>query len=110
MKKQLLIGTFALASLFAAAQTPFFQNVPYRGAFAPEPATPWTAGWTNFDPQNTTYPNTTVTVPGGDITTNTTWTANNTYLLDDGYVYVTGGATLTIEPGTVIRGDRKSVV
>lgn len=110
MKKQLLIGTFALASLFAAAQTPFFQNVPYRGAFAPEPATPWTAGWTNFDPQNTAYPNTTVTVPGGDITTNTTWTANNTYLLDDGYVYVTGGATLTIEPGTVIRGQGKGTL
>ena len=39
-----------------------------------------------------------------DITTNTTWTANNTYLLK-GFIHVANGATLTIEPGTVIQGD-----
>lgn len=110
MKKQVLIGTLALASLAASAQTPFFSSVPYRGAFAPEPAAPWTAGWTNFDPQNTDYGAPTVTVNGGDITTNTTWTANNVYLLNDGYVYVTNNATLTIEPGTVIRGAGKGTL
>lgn len=110
MKKQLLIGALALASFTAVAQSPFFQAVPYRGAFAPEPATPWTAGWTNFNPQNTVYPATTVNVPGGDITTNTTWTSNNVYLLNDGYVYVTNGATLTIEAGTVIRGTGKGTL
>jgi len=36
-----------------------------------------------------------------DITTSTTWTANNVYDLR-AQVYVTSGATLTIEPGTVI--------
>ncbi|HNM27830.1 MAG TPA: hypothetical protein PKL15_20455, partial [Saprospiraceae bacterium] len=45
------------------------------------------------------------TVVTGDITTNTTWTKNNTYLLS-GFVYVTNGAVLTIEPGTVIKGDK----
>jgi hypothetical protein len=110
MKKTLLIGMIALSGLMAKAQTAFFEGVPYKGAFAPQPATPWTAGWTNFDPLNTVYPATTVTVPGGDITTNTTWTANNVYLLDDGYVYVTNGATLTIEPGTVIRGQGKGTL
>ncbi|MFN8278359.1 MAG: T9SS type A sorting domain-containing protein [Chitinophagales bacterium] len=45
----------------------------------------------------------TVTV-SGDITANTTWTKNNQYLLT-GFVYVKNGATLTIEPGTVIKGD-----
>jgi hypothetical protein len=40
----------------------------------------------------------------GDITANETWTRNNHYLLS-GYVYVTNNATLTIESGTVIRGD-----
>ncbi|MBL7827854.1 MAG: hypothetical protein JNJ57_14590, partial [Saprospiraceae bacterium] len=44
-------------------------------------------------------------VVSGDISTNTTWTKNNTYLLS-GFVYVTGGATLTIEAGTVIKGDK----
>lgn len=111
MKKQLLIGTLALASFAAVAQTPFFSSVPYRGAFAPEPATPWTAGWTNFDPQTTNYGAPTVTYGAGqEITTNTTWTANNVYLLDDAYIYVTGGATLTIEPGTVIRGAGKGTL
>jgi Secretion system C-terminal sorting domain len=41
----------------------------------------------------------------GFINENTTWTANNTYVLN-GFVYVTDCATLTIEPGTVIKGDK----
>jgi hypothetical protein len=40
-----------------------------------------------------------------NIEQNTTWTAENTYLLV-GYVYVRSGATLTIQPGTVIKGDK----
>ena len=43
----------------------------------------------------------------GDITTNTTWSKTNTYLLN-GFVYVKNGATLTIEAGTVIKGDNLS--
>lgn len=43
----------------------------------------------------------------GDITVNTTWTKNNEYLLN-GFVYVKNGATLTIEPGTLIKGDKAS--
>lgn len=39
------------------------------------------------------------------ITTSTTWTASNKYLLK-GFVYVRSGATLTIEPGTIIKGDK----
>ncbi|GAB3424045.1 hypothetical protein [Niabella aquatica] len=38
---------------------------------------------------------------------NTTWTANNKYILK-GFIYVANGATLTIEPGTVIKGDKAS--
>jgi hypothetical protein len=48
----------------------------------------------------------TVTV-SGDIATNTTWTADKIYTLK-GFVYVTEGATLTIEPGTIIKGDKVS--
>jgi hypothetical protein len=40
----------------------------------------------------------------GDITTNTTWFADTTYTLK-GFVHVANGATLTIEAGTVIKGD-----
>ena len=85
-----------------ALTDPFFDNVSYIGAFG---STDWTAGWSNFNPQTTVYPATTVTIPAGDITTNTIWSASNVYLLN-GWVYVKAGATLTIEPGTIIRGDK----
>ncbi len=39
------------------------------------------------------------------ITTNTTWTANKKYLLK-GNIYVQAPAELTIEPGTIIMGDK----
>lgn len=41
----------------------------------------------------------------GDIATATTWTADKIYLLK-GNVFVTGNSTLTIEPGTIIKGDK----
>lgn len=49
-----------------------------------------------------------VDVEAGDITTSTTWTKDHIYVLK-GYVWVTGG-TLTIEPGTVIRGETGSAL
>jgi hypothetical protein len=39
-----------------------------------------------------------------DITTSTTWSASNVYRLTK-QIYVKNGATLTIEPGTVIASD-----
>ncbi|MES2829618.1 MAG: hypothetical protein V4687_15765 [Bacteroidota bacterium] len=42
-----------------------------------------------------------------DVTANTTWTADKIYLLK-GNIFVTGNATLTIEPGTIIKGDKAS--
>jgi len=45
-----------------------------------------------------------------DITANTTWTNNNTYQLQGGFIYVTNNATLTIEPGTLIYGNLSSLV
>lgn len=41
------------------------------------------------------------------ISSNTTWSNDRQYLLQ-GYVYVTSGATLTIQPGTIIKGDKVS--
>ncbi len=54
-----------------------------------------------------TPPATNRVVVSTNITTNTTWTSNNVYELQGG-VQVTGGATLTIQPGTVIEGQRGS--
>jgi hypothetical protein len=42
-----------------------------------------------------------------NITANTTWSRANTYILD-GRVFVTSGVTLTIEPGTVIKGRARA--
>ncbi len=39
-----------------------------------------------------------------EITTNTTWTSNNAYFINDVAVFVRRPATLTIEPGTVVLG------
>ena len=44
----------------------------------------------------------------GDISSDTTWTSNNIYVLKE-YVFVTGG-TLTIQPGTTIKGDTGSAL
>lgn len=51
---------------------------------------------------------TVVNVPGGDITSDTVWTADHVYVLE-GYVFVTSG-TLKIEPGTVIQGKNGSAL
>jgi hypothetical protein len=81
---------------------PFFDQVSYRGAFGT--SEDWTAGWANWDPQNTNYGTPTVIVEG-ELTASTTWTSTNIYLIK-GFYYVRDGATLTIQPGTVIRGDQ----
>lgn len=101
MKKKLLA---VLPVLFTAILTNAQELTSYRGAFAPAPTAMWTENWVNWDPQNTAYPATNVNVGANShITTNTTWTSNNTYLLQ-GLVYVDSLVTLTIQPGTVIRG------
>ncbi len=45
----------------------------------------------------------TVYTISGNITTNTRWYGNSKYMLN-GFVYVQDGVTLTIEPGTIIKG------
>lgn len=52
-------------------------------------------------------PNGEINTITGSIKTNTTWKASDQYLLSD-FVYVEAGAILTIEPGTVIKGDKNS--
>lgn len=80
-----------------------FTTTTYRGAFAPAPEAMWTDTWTEFNPQDKVYPTPTVSI-SANITTNTTWTAGNTYTLA-GQIYVKNNATLTIEPGVIIRSN-----
>jgi hypothetical protein len=51
-----------------------------------------------------TLPDLALTVVNADIATNTTWTADKKYRLS-GFIHVAAGATLTIQPGTIIEGD-----
>lgn len=106
MRKLFFATALSLALGMSANAQQTIRPVGYRGAFAPAPTAMWTDGWTNWDPQNASYGAPTVTV-NSVITTNTTWTASNVYLLS-GVIYVKNGATLTIEPGTIIRGDKNT--
>jgi hypothetical protein len=90
-----------------SAQDAFWTPTTYKGAFAVTdgtPATDWTASWSNFDPENTVYPAATQTV-SVDITANTTWSG---VIQLQNKVYVKNNATLTIAPGTIIRGDKST--
>jgi len=104
MKKIYLTAIAVAATTIMSAQT-FWSYTNYRGAFPVTdntPATDWTNGWTNWDPENTNY-GTPTTIVSSNITSNTTWSGivqivNN--------IAVTNNAVLTIQPGTVIRGDK----
>ncbi len=66
----------------------------------------WLNNWTEFKPGKVEY-NDSNQILFGNITTNTVLYKKNTYLLQ-GTVYITNNATLTIEAGTVIKGDSES--
>ncbi|CAM3456685.1 hypothetical protein [Flavobacterium chungbukense] len=66
----------------------------------------WMNNWTNFNPAKMEY-NEATNIIAGTIDKDTRLVKRNTYQLV-GVVYVTNNAVLTIEPGTVIRGDDKT--
>lgn len=109
MKKLLFTAAATVLALANSFAQGFFEPVSFRGAFGTEN---WAAGWANFTPNATVYPgDANFTGPArnrvvvtGDITTNTNWTADNYYVLS-GAVNVINNATLTIAPGTIVRGD-----
>jgi hypothetical protein len=63
----------------------------------------WSRMWTNYKPNAQNYYPTNISLPNY-IDKNTTLQKKNTYLMQ-GVVYVLNNATLTIEPGTIIKGD-----
>lgn len=80
----------------------FYVPTDYVGAFDSKDL--WIKGWTFLDQGGfTPASDNLVTVSDQTITGNVTWNSTNVYLLTN-YVYVLSGATLTIEPGTVIKG------
>ena len=107
MKKIYLSAVALLLGSTLNAQNAFWTETKYRGAFDitdNTAKTDWTDGWANFRPDTIAYGTETATF-STNITTNTTW-SGIVKLVNK--VYVTNGATLTIEPGTIIRGDKTS--
>ncbi len=105
MKKIYLTIAAGLASTLLINAQSFWTLVDYRGAFPVTDnsnATDWTSGWSNFNPENTVYPAATSTVET-DITSNTTWSG---VIVLKNKVYVKNNAVLTIQPGTIVRGDK----
>ncbi len=96
----------------AAAQSPFYlAQTSFVGALNSDANADWTAGWTNWDPKNTTYPAPTDlnTLDGSatgvkKITGTLTLDATKTYLMK-GLIVVQDGAKLVIPAGTVIRAQ-----
>jgi hypothetical protein len=101
--KKILFILLSILTIGVNAQT-FWTGTSYKGAFPVTdgtPSTDWTNSWSNFDPENTNYPQT-VTTLNSDVTQNTTLSG---VVLLENKVYVTNNSTLTILPGTIIRGD-----
>lgn len=116
MKKLLFLTLFIGLVISAKAQKitdSFFDKVSYIGAF--DGTNDWTAGWTEWAPEDAAYPDPTITKGNGifehdnglHITADETWSG---VIKLDGWVYVDDGATLTIDAGTIIRGTAKSVL
>jgi hypothetical protein len=108
--KKIYLSVLSLITAGSIYSQAFWTPTTYKGAFpvtdgqTGNNSNDWTAGWCNWDPQNANYPSTNTTV-SSDITTNTTWSSGTVVLLQN-KIYVTNGATLTIEPGVIIRGDQ----
>ena len=96
-------GSPALSGGATIPDDGFFTNVSYRGAFGPSDI--WIHGWTAISQFGIVaeLKSEIIQVTDGDISGDVAWTSNNTYVLN-GFVYVDEGETLTIEPGTVIKG------
>ncbi|MBY0424382.1 MAG: hypothetical protein K2Q22_01995, partial [Cytophagales bacterium] len=100
IRQQIKKFALAIALLPFLANSSYAQltKVSYIGALG---TNDWTKGWSSY--RSAEYPEGTLILEG-KITKNTTLYKNRTYLLR-GTVYVTSGAILNIEPGTVIRGE-----
>ena len=112
MKK--ITQLLTLAGLAVSAKAQFIEQVNYIGALESNPAKDWTAGWTNFNPQQTIYAvatddttlNAISTGSGGikNIRGTRTLSAGSVYLLK-GLIVIRDGGKLIIPAGTLIRAE-----
>src|SRR5688572_26109331 len=114
MKQALLTVLTFISSAYlfqVSAQSDFkLEQTTFVGALSADPAEDWTIGWTNFDPENTAYPDPTdlttlngmdgaLPVPGEkNITSTLTLDAGQVYQLS-GMIVVRDGGKLVIPAG-----------
>jgi len=113
MKK--ITGLSMVLALFATgAKAQFFEQTTFIGALSSQASEDWTAGWTNFNPQNTVYGVATDDTSLNAISTGTSGikSINGTRTLDAAKVYllkglivVRSGGKLIIPAGTLIRAE-----
>jgi hypothetical protein len=87
----------------ASIDDDYFMPTDYRGAFG---TVNWLRGWTALDHLGYVDQGQEITITDSDIPvgSNVTFESGNTYILD-GIVFVDSAATLTIEPGTIIKAE-----
>lgn len=105
---------FAGVLTVTAANAQAIEQVSYIGALEADATKDWTAGWSNFNPQNTIYStagddttlNAISTGTGGikNITGTRTLNASTIYLMK-GLIVVRSGGKLIIPAGTLIRAE-----
>lgn len=106
MKKFYLAAIALCASQLLSAQA-FWTPTSYKGAFPitdNTPNTDWTHSWTNWDPENANYGAATQTISSNIVTSTTL--SGIVHIKNN--VAVTNNSTLTILPGTIIRGDKST--
>ncbi|MDH7445300.1 hypothetical protein [Aquimarina sp. 2201CG14-23] len=94
MKKRELLSLFLfiMISITGLSQSSFNQNTMK-----------WTRDWTNFEPNNTNYPDYDEQLP--NIIDKDTYLRSDIVYLMSGDIYVTNNATLIIQEGTLIKAD-----
>lgn len=97
-------GGSAVATVVSASPTQLVVTVPANAQNGT--ITVAANGQTATSTQTFTLSARPVVTKTGSITANETWTAGNVYLLQ-GFVLVENGVTLTIQPGTIIKGAGK---
>jgi hypothetical protein len=107
----LLTGLIGLSHA-QSINDPFFTKVKYIGAFGNND---WTAGWTNWNPNQTEYGTPTSKLGNGEKSLagglKITGTQNiSGIVLLDGWVYVQSGGVLNIAAGTIVRGNEGACI
>lgn len=95
----------AVATIVSATSTQLVVTVPSGAQNGP--ITVSTGGQTATSSVSFSLSNRPVVTKVGSITANEIWTADNIYLMK-GFVIVDNNATLTIQPGTIIKGAGKA--